>query len=55
MQSGFRRQADRNRDRKITARELFDYVSTGVKNISNDNQHPVMWGKFRDNMTIIQW
>lgn len=55
LQSGLRGKADRNRDRKITARELFDYVSTGVKNISNDKQHPVMWGKFRDNMTIIQW
>lgn len=47
--------ADVNHDRKITAKELYNYVSNGVENLSAGQQHPVMWGKFRDNMTIIEW
>lgn len=52
---GLRGKADKNRDRKITARELFDYVSQGVKEKTNDCQHPVMWGKFGDDMVVIEW
>lgn len=55
LQKGLRGGADVNRDRVITAKELFDYVHTNVKKISNDKQHPVMWGKFPDNMTVIKW
>ena len=55
LQKGLRGGADANRDRIITARELFNYVSVGVKNISNDKQHPVMWGKFSDNMPVMKW
>lgn len=55
LQKGLRGGADANRDRIITARELFNYVSIGVKNISNDKQHPVMWGKFSDNMPVMKW
>lgn len=47
--------ADGNRDRKITAKELFDSVSKGVIRLSNDKQHPVMWGNFSDNMIVMQW
>lgn len=52
---GIRGKADSNRDRKITARELFEYVSTNVTSSSGNRQHPVMWGKFNDNMTVLQW
>lgn len=52
---GLRGKADVNRDRKITCKELFDYVNPNVAQVSNGRQHPVMWGKFRDNMTIIEW
>ncbi|MCF0196014.1 MAG: caspase family protein [Bacteroidaceae bacterium] len=55
LQRGLRGGADANRDRIITAKELFSYVSTGVKNLSGDRQHPVMWGKFSDNMTVMKW
>lgn len=55
LQKGLRGGADVNRDRTITARELFNYVSTGVRKLSNDKQHPVMWGKFNDNMTVMKW
>ena len=47
--------ADGNRDRKITAKELFDSVSKGVIRLSNNKQHPVMWGNFSDNMIVMQW
>jgi uncharacterized caspase-like protein len=50
-----RGKADVNRDRKITAKELFDYVSKGVKEKTQDKQHPVMWGKFSDDMVVIDW
>ncbi|MDO4210625.1 MAG: caspase family protein [Bacteroidales bacterium] len=52
---GIRGKADKNRDRKISARELFDYVSSNVASSSGNRQHPVMWGKFDNNMTVIQW
>lgn len=47
--------ADRNHDRAITAKELYDGVSEGVIQLSNDRQHPVMWGNFSDNMIVMQW
>lgn len=55
LQKALRGGADANRDRKITAKELFLYVSKYVKQLSNDRQHPVMWGKFDDNMVIMKW
>lgn len=47
--------ADANRDKRITARELFNYVSDGVKYQTNNRQHPVMWGKFDDELTIVEY
>ena len=47
--------ADTNRDRRITARELFTFVHEGVKIATGRKQHPVMWGRFDHNMTIIHW
>ena len=55
LQKGLRGGADANKDRTITARELFNYVSTNVKTLSSDKQHPVMWGKFSDNMVVMKW
>ena len=55
LQKGLRGGADANKDRTITARELFNYASTNVKTLSSDKQHPVMWGKFSDNMTVMKW
>ncbi len=55
LQKGLRGGADTDRDRTITARELFTYVSTGVKRLSGNKQHPVMWGKFDDNMVVMKW
>ena len=55
LQKGLRGGADANKDRTITARELFNYVSNGVKQLSNGKQHPVMWGKFSDNMPVMKW
>lgn len=55
LQKGLRGGADANRDRIITAKELYDYVHKGVIEISRDKQHPVMWGKFSDNMPVMAW
>ena len=55
LQNGLRGRADANRDRIITAKELFDYVSKGVKRLSGDKQHPVMWGRFSDEMVVMKW
>lgn len=55
LQKGLRGGADKNKDRIITAKELFTYVRNGVRNLSCDKQHPVMWGKFDDNMPVIKW
>jgi len=55
LQKGLRGGADANRDRVITAKELFKYVSKNVAGISGDMQHPVMWGNFSDNMPVMKW
>lgn len=47
--------ADVNRDRVITAKELFNAVSREVKKLSYDEQHPVMWGNFPDTMPVMVW
>lgn len=50
-----RGKADQNRDKVITARELFEYTSKETKRLSKNAQHPVMWGNFDDHMQIINW
>ncbi|MBQ3656558.1 MAG: caspase family protein [Bacteroidales bacterium] len=50
--SGLKGKADKNSDRKVTAKELFEYVSKNVIYKTNGNQHPVMWGKFDGNMVL---
>lgn len=47
--------ADSNRDRIITAKELYDFVHEGVSKATANRQHPVMWGRFNNNMTVINW
>lgn len=49
----FRGAADRNRDNKVTARELFNYVNPRVISDTNNLQHPQMWGKFDDSMVVV--
>jgi uncharacterized caspase-like protein len=48
--AGLKGGADANKDRKITARELFDFVNPKVKEKSGGTQSPVMWGKFDENL-----
>lgn len=64
MQNGFfttclvdalKGKADINQDRIITAQELFKYVSYHVRQLSDNRQHPVMWGHFPDNMPVLVW
>ena len=55
LERGLRGGADTNRDRYITARELYDFVHKGVIEASGNKQHPVMWGKFDNNMKVINW
>lgn len=55
LQRGLKGGADADKNRIITAKELFDYVSKGVAKISKDRQHPVMWGHFDKNMPVMIW
>lgn len=47
--------SDKNRDRIVTAKELYKFVHDGVSATTYNNQHPVMWGKFNNTMTILNW
>ena len=49
----FRGAADKNGDKKITARELFNYVNPKVISDTDGLQHPQMWGKFDDSMVVV--
>lgn len=55
LQKGLKGNADADRNRIITAKELFDFVNSGVSQISGGKQHPVMWGNFADDMTVMKW
>lgn len=55
LQKALRGAADSDKNRIITAKELFDYVHPNVVKISKDRQHPVMWGNFSDYMPVIKW
>lgn len=55
LKSGLLGDADANRDRRVTAIELYTFVHNRVSQSSRNKQHPVMWGRFNNNMTIIQW
>lgn len=50
---GFRGAADANKDRKVTARELFNYVNPHVVSDTNGQQHPQLWGRFDDSMVVV--
>ncbi len=54
LSNGLQGKADANHDRMVTAKELFDYVSTNVIKTTRRRQHPVMWGNFNDNMVVMQ-
>lgn len=47
--------ADSNRDRIVTAKELYNFVHEGVSKVTGNKQHPVMWGRFNNTMTVINW
>lgn len=60
---GLRGAADANKDSIVSAREIYLFVRKGLSKqtytyngvIQNDIQHPVMWGKFDNNMPVISW
>ncbi len=55
LQKGLRGAADSNKDRIVTARELYEYVHSNVITLSKNRQHPVMWGHFDNAMPVIVW
>ncbi len=57
LERALRGGADMNKDKKITARELYDFVHESVNqdDFFKGLQHPVMWGGFDGNSTIVNW
>ena len=55
LERGLRGGADTDRNRTITAQELFRFVSEGVQERSRQKQHPVMWGRFDNDMPLMTW
>ena len=55
LERGLRGGADTDKNRRITAKELFNFVSKGVAAKSQNRQHPVMWGKFSNDMVVMSW
>ncbi len=45
--------ADKNGDKKVTARELFNFVNAAVISDTEGAQHPQMYGKFPDDMVVV--
>lgn len=55
LERGLRGGADANKDKIITAKEIYDFVHKGVVEIVEGKQHPVMWGNFNPDTPIIHW
>ena len=57
LERGLRGGADVNKDMRITARELYDFVHESVNqdDFFKGMQHPVMWGGFDANSIIVNW
>lgn len=55
LERGLRGGADVDKNRTITARELYNFVHEGVTEATGNKQHPVMWGNFSDDMPVIKW
>lgn len=55
LERGLRGNADKNKDRIITAKELYDFVHSNVSSVTRNRQHPVMWGRFNNTMTVLNW
>ena len=51
---GLRGKADSNKDKLVTAIELFQYVSPQVISETGKRQHPVMWGNFDPNIVLMR-
>ena len=49
---GLRGEADKNSNKTITIRELFDYVSKGVKEYTVGAQTPLIAGDYDENMPV---
>ncbi len=52
---GLKGGADNNRNRIVEAKELFDFVAVNVAKATKGKQHPVMWGRFDNNMHVMNW
>lgn len=55
LERGLRGGADANKDKVVTAREIYKFVHDGVTQIVNGKQHPVMWGRFNPDTPLICW
>lgn len=52
---GLKGAADANADRIITAKEIYTFVAAKVSERTAKKQNPVMWGKFNDQMHLMNW
>ncbi len=52
---GVKGRADDNKDRQVTAYELYRYVKGNVVNVSNKTQSPMMIGKFNKELIISKY
>ena len=55
--NGLKGAADKDENRIVTAKELFEYLSKYVRNDAciDDGEHPTAYGKFNDNLRLISW
>jgi hypothetical protein len=49
---GLKGKCDVNKDLVISVIELYEYVSNGVKKVTNNNQNPVIFGNYDDTLPI---
>jgi uncharacterized caspase-like protein len=52
---GLRGAADSNKDRNVTVKEIYTYTHKLVSESTSNDQVPVMWGHFDDNLPVLCW
>ena len=51
----FQGKADTNKDKKVTAKEMYTYVRNKVHSNTRNEQTPVMFGQFSENTVIVSY
>lgn len=54
LAAGLSGNADMNNDGRLTASEIFNFTASNVAQVTENRQHPEIWGRFNKNLIIFE-